>query len=193
MKQTNQTLTQTKKKKNLRPVFQTVLLVIIALALGFGIYHWNAKTIGRNALPMPFGIGMAVVVSGSMEPELSVNDLILVKEADSYQVKDVIVFWDGSSLVVHRIIKIDGDTVITQGDANNTPDAPISTRDIKGVVFADIPSVGVVVDFIKSVPGTLMILLLAAYLYFRSIKSERQEADSELERIREEIEKMKKQ
>lgn len=170
---------------------QTTLLVVIALSVGFGIYHFNAVEIGRNALPMPLGFGIAVVVSGSMEPELSINDLIVVTPNDSYEVGDVVVFSTGGSLVVHRIIETDGETVTTQGDANNTADDPISVRDIKGKVAFAIPFAGVAVDFVKSAPGTLLILLLAAYLYYRSVQNERKEADRELEKIREEIEKLK--
>ena len=191
MKATNQTKTPAKKNIG-RTVLQTALLVVIALAVGLGIYHWNAQSLGRNALPMPFGVGMAVVVSGSMEPELSVDDLIFVKSADHYQVGDVVVFASGSSLVVHRIMELDGNTVITQGDANNTPDDPITLRDIKGKVVFDLPYVGVVVDFVKSTPGTLLILLAAAYLYWRSIQSERKEADNELDQLRKEIDELKK-
>lgn len=183
---------QTQTKKLWRTVLQTSLLVIVAISLGFGIYQFNAMTIGRNALPMPFGFGIAVVVSGSMEPTLSVDDLIVVTPADSYEVGDVVVFSTGSSLVVHRVIKIDGDTLTTQGDANNTADDPILIRDVKGKVTFSVPAVGVVVDFAKSTAGTLIILLGAGYLYYRSIQNERQEAKREIEKIREEIENLKK-
>lgn len=174
-----------------RTVLQTALLVIIAISVGLGIYQFNAVNIGRNALPMPFGFGIAVVVSGSMEPELSINDLIIVTPAECYEVGDVVVFADGASLVVHRIIETDGQTLITQGDANNTADDPISVRDVKGKVAFALPFVGVLVDFVKSTFGTLIILLLAGYLYYRSIQNERKEADREMEKIREEIEKLK--
>ena len=56
----------------------------------------------------------------------------------------------------------------------------------------DVPYVGVVVDFVKSTPGTLLILLAAAYLYWRSIQSERKEADNELDQLRKEIDELKK-
>ena len=184
---------KTPAKKNIwRTVLQTALLVVIALAVGLGIYHWNAQSLGRNAMPMPFGVGIAVVVSGSMEPALSVDDLILVKESDHYTVGDVVVFSSGSSLVVHRIIELDGDTVITQGDANNTPDDPITLRDIKGKVVFTLPYVGVAVDFVKSTPGTMLILLAAAYLYWRSVQNERKENDRELDEIRKKIDELRK-
>ena len=45
--------------------------------MGINVYLWNASSLAGNAMPMPFGFGMAVVLSGSMEPVLSVNDLLL--------------------------------------------------------------------------------------------------------------------
>ena len=178
------------KKRN--AVIRLLVLLVIGTVLGLRFYSWNARNLTGNAVPMPFGIGASVVLSGSMEPELSVDDLIFVKSADHYQVGDVVVFASGSSLVVHRIMELDGNTVITQGDANNTPDDPITLRDIKGKVVFDVPYVGVVVDFVKSTPGTLLILLAAAYLYWRSIQSERKEADNELDQLRKEIDELKK-
>lgn len=179
------------KKNTLRTVLQTVLVVVIALSIGLGVYHWNAKALNKNALPMPFGVGMAVVVSGSMEPELSVNDLIVVKPCDVYAVGDVVVFSSGASLVVHRILSIDGETVVTKGDANNTADAPIRLEDIKGRVVATLPHVGAAVEFIQSTGGTLLILLLAVYFYWRSLQSEKREAEREIEEIQREIDELK--
>ena len=52
----------------------------------------NAKNLVGNNLPMPFGYGAAVVLSGSMEPAFSKGDLIIVKETDEYGLNDIVVF-----------------------------------------------------------------------------------------------------
>ena len=169
------------------------LIVLIALILGFVIYQWNASTLANDRLPMPLGFGMAVVVSGSMEPELSINDLVIVCPQDSYEVGDVVVFQTDSSLVIHRIIeKLDDNTVITQGDANNTPDAPISIDTIKGKMAFCIPVLGVLVSFFKSTFGTVLILVGAVWLYIRSLQNEIAEDQKKLDQIREEIDRLKK-
>ena len=125
-----------KNKKKFPPVLRLILLVICGAVLGVNVYLANAKSLVGNQMPMPFGYGASVVLSGSMEPEFSKGDLIIVGEADSYQERDIVVFQDGASLVVHRIIEIDGEKIITQGDANNVPDEPIESSVIKGkVVF----------------------------------------------------------
>lgn len=170
------------------------LIVLIALILGFGIYQWNASTLTNDRLPMPLGFGVAVVVSGSMEPELSINDVVFVCPQDSYEVGDVVVYQtDSSSLVIHRIIqKSDDGTIITQGDANNTPDAPVSIDSIKGKMIFCIPMVGVLVSFFKSTLGTVLVLALAVWLYVRSLQNEKAEDKKKMDQIREEIDRLKK-
>ena len=90
-----------------------------------------------------------------------------------------------------RILSIDGETVVTKGDANNTADAPIRLEDIKGRVVATLPHVGAAVEFIQSTGGTLLILLLAVYFYWRSLQSEKREAEREIEEIQREIDELK--
>ncbi len=185
-------MNQPNKKFPKAQILRSVLLVLMALVVGFGVYQWNASALAGNDLPMPFGVGLSVVVSGSMEPVLSVNDMIIVRPAKSYAVDDIVVFQTPTGLVVHRIVEIDGETVVTMGDANApTKDEPIQMRDIKGRVVASIPLVGLLVDMIKSLPGTLAILALAAYLYWKSLKKERAADNEELDTIRAEIERLK--
>ena len=85
-------------------------------------------------MPMPSGFGAAVILSGSMEPELSIDDLIIVKKSDNYDVGDIVVYQRNYELIVHRIVEINGNNVITKGDANNIEDDPISKKQIIGKV-----------------------------------------------------------
>lgn len=177
--------TQTK-----RTVTRIALALVISLVLGVGIYTVNAKSLNGNTLPMPFGVGVAVVLSGSMEPELQINDMIIVTAQDSYQVGDVVVYQSYGTLIVHRIISMDGETVITQGDANGTPDPAIKISDIKGEVVASIPFVGVILSFIRSPLGIILILGAAFLLMERSFRKEKQESLEELEQIKDEIRRL---
>ena len=62
-------------------------------------------------MPMPFGFGISAVLSGSMEPEYSTDDLVIVRSTDVYQIGAVVVYQDGSTLIMHRIIAVDDDPV----------------------------------------------------------------------------------
>lgn len=180
-----------KNKRNLGSIGRVVILIVISLMLGLKLYNWNAKTLAGNEMPMPFGWGVSVVLSGSMEPALSVDDLVIVHEQDSYETEDIVVYQDGSSLVVHRIISIDGDEVITQGDANNVADDPISLSDIKGKTVANIPFAGAAVRFLKSSTGFVLILVAAILLFELPYMRERKKTTETQEKIKEEIRRLK--
>lgn len=196
-------------KKYVKPIVRTALLVLAALIVGLNVYAINASRLTGDMVPMPFGVGATVVLSGSMEPTLSTGDLLFIAERDSYEVDDVVVFQSQRMAVVHRIIDIrevevenpDPDateplvelSVTTRGDANNTPDEPISMNQIKGIVVFRLPLVGYLVNMIKTPLGTILILAAAIFLLERSFHKEKEKDLDKLEEIRREIEKLKAQ
>ena len=164
---------------------------MIALVLGLNLYSLNAKQIVGNDFPMPFGYGVSIVLSGSMEPALSVNDVVLVKACNNYKVGDVVVYHSGSSLIIHRIAALDGTTVYTQGDANNAVDTPFDYDDICGKMIGKWAGGGRIINTIKSPAGTITVLVIALLLLILSYRKENESADAELDKIRAEIEKLK--
>lgn len=190
---------ESKEEKNNRhnsiatSIIRRVILVILGLIIGTNAYLANAKTLTGNQMPMPFGYGAAVVLSGSMEPVLSKGDLIIVKEKESYKVGDVVVFQSGKSLIVHRIIKIDDKKVITQGDANNVADPEFDTQFIKGKEVFRIPYIGVLVDIIKTPTGTIVILILAFWMVEHSFRKQKNEDSKKQEEIKAEIRRLKEE
>jgi len=171
-------------------VLQILAVCVCGAILGVNIYLANAKTFTRNRLPMPFGIGAATVLSGSMEPEMSKGDLIFVKKTDDIAVDDIVVYDNGSELIVHRVIKIEDDMVTTQGDANPSADAPINIKYIKGEIVFTVPFVGKIIDFIKTPVGTIIILALAIALLEIPRLREKKKDTEEIDKIKEEIRKL---
>ena len=167
------------------------MLVFVALIVGINVYAFNASRVAGDAIPMPFGVGLTVVLSGSMEPELSVGDLLVVVRQDSYAIDEVVVFQEGRIGVVHRIIEMDGTTVTTQGDANNAPDEPMDISRVKGKVVLAIPLIGHVVNMIKTPVATVVILAAAIFLLERSFHKEKEKDADQLEEIKREIERLK--
>ena len=178
-------------KKRLKMILRIVALSLVGIFLGFNIYIWNAQSLTGNAMPMPFGFGAAIVLSGSMEPALSVDDLIIVREVEQYRVGDVVVFQSGSSLVVHRIIRLEGDMVVTQGDANNAPDDEMDISVIKGIVVGRVKNAGGVVRMMKSPLVSISLVAGAVFLLERSYRKERDKGNDELEKIKDEIRRLK--
>ena len=178
-------------KKRLKMILRIVALSLVGIFLGFNIYMWNAQSLTGNAMPMPFGFGAAIVLSGSMEPTLSVDDLIFVKEQESYAVGDVVVFQNGGALVVHRLMQINGDMVITQGDANDSPDGEMELSRIRGAVIGSMKNAGGLVRLMKSPVVSLGLLAAAIFLMERSYRKEKQKGDDEMDKIKEEIRRLK--
>ena len=157
-------------------VFRAFLILIIGVTVGMAVYTWNAKRVFHNEMPMPFGIGASVVLS-----------------AATFDVGDIVVYQAGNSLVIHRIIAENDEnrTVVTQGDANDADDGEIPLESIKGKMAFRIPYAGVVFKALKSLPGTIIILALAAFLMIMSWRNEKKESESEIDRLRLEIAKLK--
>ena len=183
---------KSERKRKKGALWQRVLLALIAVVIGLAVYTLNARRLVGDMMPMPFGVGMSVVLSGSMEPTLSVNDLVIVKAQEDYAVGDVVVYRDsGGLLVIHRIIERSGETVIAQGDANNASDDPFEASQIKGKMVASVPGVGAAVQIIGSPAGVAAILLAAGALFVLSCRKEREADDAEMDEIRAEIARLK--
>lgn len=177
-----------------RGAVRLALIVLIGVVFGFGAYTWLSSSVIGNQMPMPFGVGVGVVVTGSMEPELSIDDVIVVRTASDYKVGDVVVYQSRHILVVHKIIAVDGTTVTTQGTANDVADAPIHVSDIKGKVWFHIDGAGAVVEWVRSPIGSILVLALAAFLLVQSYADENKETRKKqeaLDEIRREIERLK--
>ena len=180
-------------KKKRRTVFRRLLLVFISLFLGVSLYLWNANTLAGNEMPMPFGYGVSVVLSGSMEPVLSVNDVVLIHHSDTYEEGDVVVYQTGNELIIHRIIEKNEDFIQTKGDANNAADTPVNIKAVKGKLVGHIPFVGIIVKALKTPFGVMIILVSAFALLELSYRREKASDFDEIERMKEEIRKLKAQ
>lgn len=171
----------------IKDVVRIVVLVVCAAVLGVNFYQANASRLAGNQMPMPFGIGTAIVLSGSMEPEISVGDFIVVSEKKAYGEDSIVVFQDGRSLVVHRVVEINDNTIVTKGDANNTVDNPVEKTMVKGTVIAVIPQIGSVVSFIQTPIGTMLFAIMAVVLIELPYRREKQMDEKKRQEIIEEI------
>ena len=193
-------MTQTKKKKKtLKTVGYCFSAVVLCAVLYAVVFTAVVKIKDPQGVSMPFGFGASFVLSGSMEPEISTDDLVFVKRADELHVGDVVLYNTGGSNVLHRITKIDGDIITTQGDANNTEDKPFSKSAVLGVYIGKIPSGGKIIRFVTNPPfvmAVVFLLIVAAVTWmFVEDHRERKKLDSikaEIESIKAENEELRK-
>ncbi len=78
-----------------------------------------------------------MIKSGSMYPELNVNDFVVILKTDNYKVGDIITYnYEGKYLVTHRIIGKSDNCFITKGDNNNSEDQEhVKIENVKGKVI----------------------------------------------------------
>lgn len=122
-------------------------IIVFAIALIF--------VIGTTAIPsVRADVGLPalyVVVSGSMIPRLNVGDLVVVERTDfnSIHPSDIIVYYADGLDIVHRVIAVTPEGLITKGDANPGPDEPsrwppLGPSQVVGKVILTIPYAGLI-------------------------------------------------
>ncbi|HSN95475.1 MAG TPA: signal peptidase I [Anaerolineaceae bacterium] len=163
--------------QKMKAAAKNFILGIIVLILLLDLFLILGQAFSRGKLQKVLGFTQMVIISGSMEPAIRTGDLVVIREARSYKIGDVITYRSGSSLITHRIVSLKGDGFITQGDANNTPDQPIASSQVEGKLALRIPWLGRVSLFLKTPSGLLLTGLLGALLLllniFTDIKKDR--------------------
>ena len=179
------------KPNKLKLIVRILAIVLIGGILGCQIYLLNAERLVGDSMPMPFGVGVSVVLSGSMEPRLSIDDLIIVTKQEEYNVGDVVVYQQHGTLIVHEIIEKNDQEVVTKGTANNIADDPIGIDSIKGKVISSIPFIGRIVGFFKSPIGIVLMVGTAILLMELSFRKDKKKDDDQLDAIKAEIRRLK--
>lgn len=165
-----------KKLKEISKIISTIvsyacLVILIIIGLVFTIYVVDVKIQqSKGGIPKPL-FGAYVIISGSMEPNIHVYDVIVAKRTEPEKLKDgdVITFYSNDSrfygtTITHRIIEtIDAKEGIfrTRGDANNVEDDALTIKEnIVGKVVMRIPQLGRLQFFLASKGGWLIAVLI---------------------------------
>lgn len=192
-----------KIKKAISIIAILILLPILLMSIVILVDSYTHS----DEVPSFFGWKPFIVLSGSMETQISAGDIVVVKEIDTNELKkgDIIAFKDGNIVITHRIdevTEIDGKTqYITKGDNNNTQDIGyVSPEQIEGVFKFKVSRLGNLAMFIQTPLGMIVCLsipiIIIILLQTADSKKEKEELISKLNKqskMEEEIEKLKKQ
>lgn len=195
-----------KMQKIKKAISIIVILILIPILLISIVILVDSHT-HPNEVSSFFGWKPFIVLSGSMETQISAGDIVVVKEIDTNELKkgDIIAFKDGNIVITHRIdevTEIDGKTqYITKGDNNNTQDIGyVSPEQIEGVFKFKVSRLGNLAMFIQTPLGMIVCLsipiIIIILLQTADSKKEKEELISKLNKqskMEEEIEKLKKQ
>lgn len=148
-----------------------LLLPIVVINMTMTVQSW----IQPNVPPNFMGYTPLIVGSGSMEPEFSASDLIIVRagvDTEGLEEGTIITYTSGGTLVTHRIvgtaISDNGMTMyVTQGDANNTPDSiHVAPTQVFGVYVTHIENLGEFALFMQTPVGMITCIVLPLIILF---------------------------
>ncbi|TET44413.1 MAG: signal peptidase I [Dehalococcoidia bacterium] len=118
-------------------------------------------------LPRFGGWRFDAVYTGSMEPELNVGGVVLIKPVEPLDIKpgDIIAYHSGEEIVTHRVVEVVTDagepSFVTKGDANEDPDPlPAAATSVVGKVIFDVPYLGYLAAFVKTRLGFVLTVIL---------------------------------
>ena len=164
-------LKKEKRKKIRKIIFFPILLLIIFFVVDIFFQKFVQK---KNNVEF-FGIKPFIIMTGSMEPNLNVGDMIITKKVssqDEIQIGDVVTYSleNGRDTVTHRVTDIvyeDGQKLYqTKGDNNNSPDSDlVKFENIIGKKFYNIPGLGMKISYIFTETGIIIMALIILIHY----------------------------
>ncbi len=179
------------KKRKIKKIINAIYVLLITITLLAVAYICYIKFIKKENNIKFLGVRQYVIMTGSMEPNYNIGDIIIDKEIEKEDIKigDVITYsvGDGKHTISHRIIKIveeNGETLYqTKGDNNNAPDSElVSYNQIQGKAIYKIDKIGLILKGVTTGAGIAVIVLISLVWYLSS--SRKQEKMIEREEAR---------
>ena len=135
--------------KVFKVIFDIIFILVIIVLVGYFVL----RNVGV--------LEIYEVETGSMEHGIHIGDYVLICRKKEYVVGDIVTYRKENYYITHRIIKsINGNKVITKGDANNVEDDEIDKSAIVGKVIL----IGGILNFIIDYKFGIVSLFLGIYL-----------------------------
>lgn len=170
------------KKENIINIILNCLIFIFGLILLISIYNNVQVSIFKKDYSDFFGYSVFEVQTGSMVPEINPGDWIIVKATNNIKVDDIITYKYDGEFITHRVIGVYNNTYVTKGDANNSKDDPIDSKQVIGEVVKILPSFGIIKKTILN-PYVLVAListiLICNYVFKNTKKKEKKAVNKE--------------
>ena len=179
-------------KKQLLRIYKVISYCLFGLIVLLTVFVLGLKMMGES--PNILGYSIYYVMSGSMEPEIGVGDIIIGQTVDTkdLQVGDVITYKGdkgtvAGKIVTHKIIEINGNEITTKGVANNIADPPVYPSQVISKYVCRVPFAGDIFTLLNTKFGfvflvitPLLILLVNEILVIvRTVKDGKEEDSSE--------------
>lgn len=122
--------------------------------------------------PIEGNYQIKIVKSGSMEPNISIGSVVIIKPSAEYLVGDIITFGKDTKTEIpttHRIVdkRVESGTTIftTKGDANEDADnVEVRASEVRGKVLFDVPYLGYIIDLARKPIGFAVLVIIPALI-----------------------------
>ena len=164
----------------LKTALMLLLYIIIIPIMLYDMFLIVQSVINPGVTPNLFGYKTFTIISGSMEPTIKIDDIIVTKNTniDNIGINDIITFKANDEVVTHRVINIERNgsnvTYTTKGDGNEVTDiVKIDYNQIEGKYVTRIPFLGSILTILKNkvvFESTIAILLLSLIWQNKMVK-----------------------
>ena len=119
-----------------------------------------------------------LVRSESMKGTINMGDMIVSGPADNpFNITvapgTIVTYRHGKGLITHRVQQVDGDNLVTRGDAAEDIDPwKVTMSDVIGVYLFRIPSIGFLLSFVQTRQGWFLTIILPSMLLLALIVRE---------------------
>lgn len=145
-------------------IILNIIIAIMSVAVIIALVYVIQTKLLKKENANIFGYTAFEVATGSMSGTIEIGDMVIVKVTDSVKKDDIIVYKEDGNFITHRLIKINEDSLITKGDANNSEDLPISKSQIFGKVIKVIPNISIW-KMVLTTPEILISIIITIVLF----------------------------
>ena len=158
----------------IKNILKAIIIALSVLIIVINVTLIAKSEANKKETPDFLGFTPFIIVSGSMEPKIQVNNLIITKKTDLNNIKvgDIISYKDDENniIITHRVVNIieqDGQTFFeTKGDNNRSNDKKlVSYEQVQGKYLCTIPLVGSLIVYVKTPSGMGLTITFIVCIY----------------------------
>jgi len=152
-------------------IMNAIIVILVLIGIVFLVYYVDVTKNSTNGKWKPPLFQAYVIISESMEPTIHVQDAIVIKRYDDYQIGDVCTYLSKNPsyfgiMITHRIVGTDIDengqkVYVFKGDHNYSADTlKVNYDQIYGKVVMKIPKIGYIQYFLSSAYGWIIAIVV---------------------------------
>lgn len=184
-----------KIENRIRNILYGIMYAVLIIIMVYNISLIAQSILKPNKTPSFLGVKTYVIISGSMEQNIEIGDIVVGKAEENLDIGDVISYRKGQSVITHRITQINKNEngeieYRTQGDNNNVEDEEsIKPSNIEGKVIKIVPKLGKVTLILQNKVIIIFIFIIFYIYVSRNYKKNKKVNERHLKRLKYEEDK----